>query len=162
MPHPGRVRIVEFLIEKLAAADIPDRSPHPAQLVVARRLVEGEPQCVHVSLVDRLANELCVHLVVAFGRCDGAAGRGHHGFAFRFLNDVANTSAFTARRPRRSPQLPGRTKARTQTAASQCSTITHRSTAYDPLRVGRSEEHTSELQSLMRISYAVFCLKKKN
>src|SRR3546814_8437076 len=28
-------------------------------------------------------------------------------------------------------------------------------------RVGRSEEHTSELQSLMRISYAVFCLKKK-
>src|SRR3546814_2622167 len=27
---------------------------------------------------------------------------------------------------------------------------------------GRSEEHTSELQSLMRISYAVFCLKKKN
>src|SRR3546814_9822964 len=28
-------------------------------------------------------------------------------------------------------------------------------------RLGRSEEHTSELQSLMRISYAVFCLKKK-
>src|SRR3546814_6657539 len=31
----------------------------------------------------------------------------------------------------------------------------------DNLRTGRSEEHTSELQSLMRISYAVFCLKKK-
>src|SRR3546814_3395823 len=31
--------------------------------------------------------------------------------------------------------------------------------AYQP--VARSEEHTSELQSLMRISYAVFCLKKK-
>src|SRR3546814_2928357 len=30
------------------------------------------------------------------------------------------------------------------------------------LDLGRSEEHTSELQSLMRISYAVFCLKKKN
>src|SRR3546814_3389229 len=30
-----------------------------------------------------------------------------------------------------------------------------------PVRFGRSEEHTSELQSLMRISYAVFCLKKK-
>src|SRR3546814_7880409 len=29
-------------------------------------------------------------------------------------------------------------------------------------RGGRSEEHTSELQSLMRISYAVFCLNKKN
>src|SRR3546814_8077435 len=42
-------------------------------------------------------------------------------------------------------------------------------TARDPVpsdrsrhpRPGRSEEHTSELQSLMRISYAVFCLKKK-
>src|SRR3546814_6108975 len=34
---------------------------------------------------------------------------------------------------------------------------------WEPIRVGchRSEEHTSELQSLMRISYAVFCLKKK-
>src|SRR3546814_2112434 len=30
-----------------------------------------------------------------------------------------------------------------------------------PCSRGRSEEHTSELQSLMRISYAVFCLKKK-
>src|SRR3546814_7402268 len=30
------------------------------------------------------------------------------------------------------------------------------------LAAARSEEHTSELQSLMRISYAVFCLKKKN
>src|SRR3546814_4896320 len=29
------------------------------------------------------------------------------------------------------------------------------------VKPGRSEEHTSELQSLMRISYAVFCLKKK-
>src|SRR3546814_2163247 len=32
---------------------------------------------------------------------------------------------------------------------------------WGPGRNGRSEEHTSELQSLMRISYAVFCLKKK-
>src|SRR3546814_3328942 len=30
-----------------------------------------------------------------------------------------------------------------------------------PVRTSRSEEHTSELQSLMRNSYAVFCLKKK-
>src|SRR3546814_8666802 len=41
-------------------------------------------------------------------------------------------------------------------------------TRYDKLArnyagfLNRSEEHTSELQSLMRISYAVFCLKKKN
>src|SRR3546814_9300254 len=32
----------------------------------------------------------------------------------------------------------------------------------DRMDCSRSEEHTSELQSLMRISYAVFCLKKKN
>src|SRR3546814_6856687 len=31
----------------------------------------------------------------------------------------------------------------------------------EPGEIARSEEHTSELQSLMRISYAVFCLKKK-
>src|SRR3546814_5683899 len=39
-----------------------------------------------------------------------------------------------------------------------------RAGAPDPKASGmsRSEEHTSELQSLMRISYAVFCLKKKN
>src|SRR3546814_2349032 len=34
--------------------------------------------------------------------------------------------------------------------------------SFDELPKVRSEEHTSELQSLMRISYAVFCLKKKN
>src|SRR3546814_1109569 len=34
--------------------------------------------------------------------------------------------------------------------------------AADGQEIRRSEEHTSELQSLMRISYAVFCLKKKN
>src|SRR3546814_3146940 len=32
----------------------------------------------------------------------------------------------------------------------------------DDIETGRSEEHTSELQSLMRISYAVICVKKKN
>src|SRR3546814_4530707 len=34
-------------------------------------------------------------------------------------------------------------------------------TSFDPI-LGRSEEHTSELQSLMRIAYAVFCFKKKS
>src|SRR3546814_5519520 len=41
------------------------------------------------------------------------------------------------------------------TFAAQCTTA---STFFS---MARSEEHTSELQSLMRISYAVFCLKKK-
>src|SRR3546814_8080439 len=38
----------------------------------------------------------------------------------------------------------------------------HRRAAQPRPASARSEEHTSELQSLMRISYAVFCLKKKN
>src|SRR3546814_6491177 len=40
--------------------------------------------------------------------------------------------------------------------------IEHGITLYKGMRIAaRSEEHTAELQSLMRISYAVFCLKKK-
>src|SRR3546814_4911607 len=39
--------------------------------------------------------------------------------------------------------------------------MAERMNAFCALRGGRSEEHTSELQSLMRNSYAVFCLKKK-
>src|SRR3546814_5586402 len=39
--------------------------------------------------------------------------------------------------------------------------VTARRRAEDLSKVPRSEEHTSELQSLMLISYAVFCLKKK-
>src|SRR3546814_6065336 len=38
--------------------------------------------------------------------------------------------------------------------------VTAQTVSYEVF-MGRSEEHTSELQSLMRISYAVFCLKKK-
>src|SRR3546814_8012554 len=48
-----------------------------------------------------------------------------------------------------------RSTRRRPTAASSLSNSGARS-------IGRSEEHTSELQSLIRISYAVFCLKKKN
>src|SRR3546814_7904912 len=39
--------------------------------------------------------------------------------------------------------------------------IEHLGLLFGALAASRSEEHTSELQSLMRISYAVFCLKKK-
>src|SRR3546814_8592222 len=42
-----------------------------------------------------------------------------------------------------------------------CRIPDHDDVIYCTLTVARSEEHTSELQSLMRISYAVFCLKKK-
>src|SRR3546814_3155613 len=47
-------------------------------------------------------------------------------------------------------------------ASSGWLTVVRGGQAVRPAGVSRSEEHTSELQSLMRISYAVFCLKKKN
>src|SRR3546814_6857795 len=58
--------------------------------------------------------------------------------------------------PRRSGDERGRESVAVRFATAE-------ETARSPARVNdRSEEHTSELQSLMRISYAVFCLKKKN
>src|SRR3546814_4526289 len=52
---------------------------------------------------------------------------------------------------------------RTPLTAFQKTTITDKTALWREIRLirKRSEEHTSELQSLMRISYAVFCLKKK-
>src|SRR3546814_7100264 len=47
-------------------------------------------------------------------------------------------------------------------AACRLPTLRHRLHIRRDAAAHRSEEHTSELQSLMRISYAVFCLKKKN
>src|SRR3546814_2950404 len=44
---------------------------------------------------------------------------------------------------------------------ARCRRTSLRATRATSAAAGRSEEHTSELQSLMRISYAVFCLKKK-
>src|SRR3546814_6374041 len=75
------------------------------------------------------------------------------------------TTLFRSRRTRWFGVEPGGT---TRDAARACParptwpglSLGQRSAAAHPHR--RSEEHTSELQSLMRISYAVFCLKKKN
>src|SRR3546814_3939835 len=57
------------------------------------------------------------------------------------------------------PVVPRRVRCHRARSDAQCVSSGVRSIAIrrDP----RSEEHTSELQSLMRISYAVFCLKKK-
>src|SRR3546814_5189717 len=55
----------------------------------------------------------------------------------------------------------------TQTPLRLFNSLTRKLEVFEPVHAGearvytRSEEHTSELQSLMRISYAVFCLKKK-
>src|SRR3546814_4534793 len=46
-------------------------------------------------------------------------------------------------------------------AVLDAGSLAHRRARIDAESGGRSEEHTSEPQSLMRISYAVFCLKKK-
>src|SRR3546814_15531861 len=62
------------------------------------------------------------------------------------------------RRLVRPPQQVGRRRQVLQHAALQGAV---RAGGGDRLAAARSEEHTSELQSLMRISYAVFCLKKK-
>src|SRR3546814_9079587 len=53
------------------------------------------------------------------------------------------------------------TRANTSPPSKPSATMRSVSSGWPLVRV-RSEEHTSELQSLMRISYAVFCLKKKN
>src|SRR3546814_3035171 len=73
------------------------------------------------------------------------------------------------RRPPRSTRtdtlFPYTTLFRSAEASVWRSTLVLRSGGGDRPTEGeqsRSEEHTSELQSLMRISYAVFCLKKKN
>src|SRR3546814_7252772 len=58
------------------------------------------------------------------------------------------------------PIRPSSSAANSPSAPSRAATVGSRSVASRPA-LDRSEEHTSELQSLMRISYAVFCLKKK-
>src|SRR3546814_7699307 len=60
--------------------------------------------------------------------------------------------------------MPVYTSSRDSTRLSCAGSSSHTSSNSEPwalCTVMRSEEHTSELQSLMRISYAVFCLKKK-
>src|SRR3546814_8119398 len=70
----------------------------------------------------------------------------------------------SARLRRRAPDRDGGRRLSWRMQPSfQLNRATRRSppAAYRVRRTARSEEHTSELQSLMRISYAVFCLKKK-
>src|SRR3546814_7322513 len=70
-----------------------------------------------------------------------------------------------ARPTSRGPAHPSRTKCSGPTCTSGPWLGSHPSGRTGLLIssvISRSEEHTSELQSLMRISYAIFCLKKKN
>src|SRR3546814_3657081 len=81
------------------------------------------------------------------------------GFSERFL-----VIAGCSKRPRGSARtaLPRRSiRAAAPTRRRAAAAFRRGRHIYGCSRNGRSEEHTSELQSLMRISYAVFCLKKK-
>src|SRR3546814_8743202 len=73
-------------------------------------------------------------------------------------NGCADWRCSEPARGRRTPRCTARSWSRwnAQRGADRRAT-----SAVGEFRVRRSEEHTSELQSLMRISYAVFCLKKK-
>src|SRR3546814_965824 len=85
------------------------------------------------------------------GLSAGRTGRGERG---RFLLARAGL-----RRGRGGPLWAGVVA---DAAPRQCATLfENRVMTSTPATISRSEEHTSELQSLMRISYAVFCLNKK-
>src|SRR3546814_10534187 len=86
-----------------------------------------------------------------------AAGSGETGFWFR-----PSTRSMTTVRKRcpGSPRAQSR-MARLASAAAITGASTLNAAKVPSPQVARSEEHTSELQSLMRNSYAVFCLKKK-
>src|SRR3546814_10848306 len=72
---------------------------------------------------------------------------------FALVGTVEGQTAVVASRPRRVTELNEDDIRGGRTA---------RGAVLGEVGLGRSEEHTSELQSLMRISYAVFCLNKKN
>src|SRR3546814_5970805 len=75
----------------------------------------------------------------------------------RALQAIAVESAF-----RRDPDQAGHTSAAAIAPVRKEATGIAYGAVFAAMDLERSEEHTSELQSLMRISYAVFCLKKKN
>src|SRR3546814_8896897 len=101
---------------------------------------------------------------------------------------LSNAASTATSEPRLKPSVPGRTititptkpritavqRRRRTTSPNQITAamVTNSGADYDseiacaigrwPIAQKRSEEHTSELQSLMRNSYAVFCLKQKN
>src|SRR3546814_6250879 len=81
----------------------------------------------------------------AFRRHHKRNRSGRHRMRARARDGVGNTRAPTVRSNPRGADRLGDRRARQNTEKA----------------APRSEEHTSELQSLMRISYAVFCLKKK-
>src|SRR3546814_9104846 len=96
---------------------------------------DSQPESAFLSIVSDKAVAACSVM--------GGGRQGHHGR----LSFVPEQPCASVRRPLLSPP-PGQEREAPEIAGHD-------------VRSFRSEEHTSELQSLMRISYAVFCLKKK-
>src|SRR3546814_9795683 len=97
------------------------------------------------SVDTALKIALAYHRIRGEGQRTRLIGRekGYHGVGFGGIS----VGGMVNNRKMFGPLLPG---------------VDHlRHTLDNPRNAFRSEEHTSELQSLMRISYAVFCLKKK-
>src|SRR3546814_4286622 len=106
----------------------------------------------------------------------GPARADHAAAAFAHARGDRRSARATSRkllpgrwRPLRLPASLARPVAALRAHARRAAAVRGRTSAgrrrragRDRLHLRRSEEHTSELQSLMRISYAVFCLKKKN
>src|SRR3546814_2330171 len=83
-----------------------------------------------------------------------------HSFPTRRSSDLLAIASRSSVRARRTYMTTNTGNMRSVSSVGHCSRIPN-ITSMKPRYCGRSEEHTSELQSLMRISYAVFCLKKK-
>src|SRR3546814_8716082 len=111
-----------------------------------------------MSKIARQCHQPAHHREAAFAACKMRTGQQLQGFAGADQRAVGEIEAMLDRRnlgaaPRCQPnQVESQTFAQQFDPALLCS---------PPASTRRSEEHTSELQSLMRISYAVFCLKKK-
>ncbi len=80
---------------------------------------------------------------------------------FFFFNDTATTEIYTLSLHDALPILSGNYLPGSVAMIASSPWTAHSETPFGIIQLVRSEEHTSELQSLARISYAVFCLKKK-
>src|SRR3546814_5203023 len=151
------------------------RSPHP-RCCLASRTVPAHPR--EASLLrhrpglsqTRRAHRLCDQRPRRLGRTGSAqidqrSGPGHDlsrqaqicrdGPAVIAMTSAAPATAPSARIELLTAPLPGKPM------LTHVEIHWHEGAREDWFKFGRSEEHTSELQSLMRISYAVLCLKKK-
>src|SRR3546814_5424222 len=89
------------------------------------------------------------------------AGVRDHRSATREQGQKGKAGKSERARPRRPPRPRHGRQAVSASSSSQLGSLLPMARRKVHRSVVRSEEHTSELQSLMRISYAVFCLKKK-